>query len=115
MVGDVDLRTIKDSAGRSAYDSYQEQAGVGLRESLRVRMLTPAYTSGFDGDAFSQGSRAIMLHEVIQRHRDQALALTKRQYPQLQDDSRTSDHYKAGAKAGRPNAALLEKLKTFSK
>ena len=103
-LGNVDLTSVHNAQGRSAYDRLSELAGQGLRPALQAVMNRPSYQGGSDGDSFAVGSRATMLQETILRYLQNALQQTMREYPELRTKAQADQRYKTATKHGQQSA-----------
>lgn len=85
----VDLRTVKLSDGRNAYDAYQEliaqpqENGPGLKETLARLIESEGYAKLTDGAPEHKGTKIGALMDVVSKFRTMGKASLLRQYPEL--------------------------------
>lgn len=121
LIGNVDLTTVKNAKGQTAYDRYTELigsvtdgAGRNLYSAFEAKMNSSSYKNGSDGNSwFTTGSRVSMLRSVHDVFKDRALAQLKREFPEVADALRADKQGKLSMKKGREKADALEVLKQF--
>lgn len=112
----VDLTTFKNAQGQSAYDRWMELSGVGLEESLGQRMNSERYKRGTDGDsAYQEGSRTIMVKQVLHHHRDRAFYKMKQEFPEVREALKLDRQNKGDMRQGREVRNPIEKILDFGK
>lgn len=115
-MGNIDLSTIKNSRGQSAYDRWLEVSGQGLKEAFLARMQSPAYQNAGDGNSwYTVSSRANLLRSIQHQHQDRALAQVKREFPALAAALGEEKANKLDVKLGRAPRTAMDKLLNFGK
>jgi hypothetical protein len=115
-VGNIDLSTIRNKQGRSAYDYWTEKSGVGLKDALLARMQSPGYVNGTDGNSwYTAGNRVSMVRDVIQSHRDRAMRDVQEAYPELRESMRKDRENKMSIRHGRDAKHSMTDLLNFGK
>jgi hypothetical protein len=115
-VGNIDLSTMRNKQGRSAYDYWTEKSGVGLKDALLARMQSPGYVNGTDGNSwYTAGNRVSMVRDVIQSHRDRAMRDVQEAYPELRESMRKDRENKMSIRHGRDAKHSMTDLLNFGK
>ena len=115
-MGNLDLSSIKNRQGQSAYDRWVELSGYGLREAFMQRMQSPAYVNGSDGNSwYTASSRANMLREVQHRFQDKAMLQIRREFPEVDAALRTDKQNKLDTKVGKAPRNAMSEVLNFGK
>lgn len=85
----IDLREVILEDGRNAYDRLQELLSKsGVKDSLNKLINTPLYKRAHDGSLDypkSDGSKAWLIQDIMQRHREMARNMLLKESPALRE------------------------------
>ena len=118
-IGNVDLTNFKSRTGQTAYDRMLELTGKGtagqtLKEALALRIESPSYKAGSDGDSFyTAASRPNMLRETQNRFKDAALRQVEREFPELANAIRADKGNASAVRHGKNPRTTMETIKNF--
>ncbi|QSZ56310.1 hypothetical protein [Rhizobium sp. ZX09] len=84
----VDLRDVKLSNGRNAYDLFQEYSampapGKSMKDAIKAVMEAPDYALLPDGDAGTQGTKLWAISGTVSKYREAAYKRLLQEFPEL--------------------------------